>query len=132
MSLDCLSALIHPQLPTPSKPPPIQYDSPWDTYKPIRLLNRGGIVTSAATRSDPANLVTIKRLSSGFTKELAVRRHENLLTVQELYKFDDALFVVTDYTTAPLRQLLSGAGELQEACVSSVCRQESAPRPLLH
>lgn len=118
---------INPPTATPSKPPPIQYDSPWDIYKPIRLLNRGGMVTSACTHSGPAKLVTIKRLSSGFTKELAVRHHENLLTVLELYKFDGALFVVTDYTTAPLRQLLPSAGELQEACVSSVCRQESQP-----
>lgn len=118
---------VRPPTTTPSKPPPTQYDSLWDTYKPTQLVNRGGVVTSACTRSDPDKLVTIKRLSSRFFKELAVCQHENLLAVLELYKFDDELFVVTDYTTATLKQLISSQGELQEACVSSICRQESTP-----
>jgi hypothetical protein len=96
----------------PSKPPPVQYENPWDTYKSVRLLECGDTVATAYTRSDSAKMVIIKKLSSGVTKELAIRQHENLLAALELYKFDGALFVVTNYTATTLKQRISRSSEL--------------------
>lgn len=88
-----------------SKPPPTQNESPWNTYTQLRLLERGGEVTTACTRVVPVKMVAVKRHSSDYAKELATCRHENLLAVLELYKHDRAsFFVVTDYTVATLKQ----------------------------
>lgn len=47
---------------------------------------------------DSARLVTVKRIPCGLVKALVVSHHENPLSVLELYKFDSALFIITDYT----------------------------------
>ena len=39
-------------------------EDPWDTYKSLRSLDRGGIVTAAYTRKAPVQMVVIKELRS--------------------------------------------------------------------
>ncbi|PSS18514.1 hypothetical protein M430DRAFT_276051 [Amorphotheca resinae ATCC 22711] len=67
---------VNPPTATPSRPTPVQYKNPWETYKSIRLVERGGMVTVACAHLNPVKMVTIKRLSSNLNKELAVCRHE--------------------------------------------------------
>jgi hypothetical protein len=78
---------VNPLTATLSRPPPVQYENPWETYKSIRLVERGSVVTLACAHLDQANMVTVKRLSSSFIKELAACRYENLMSALELYKF---------------------------------------------
>src|ERR1700709_1224139 len=40
---------VNPPTAIPSRPPSIQYENPWDTYKSIRVVERGGVVTVART-----------------------------------------------------------------------------------
>jgi hypothetical protein len=113
---------VNPPTATPSKPPPIQHESPWNTYKSIRVVERGGMVAVSCIRSDSAKMVTVKKLSCGLVNELVASRHENLLSVLELYKFERTLFVITDYTLISLKQVIS-LHNLQEAHISSICNQ---------
>lgn len=111
---------------TPSKSPPIQHKSPWDTYKSIRVVDRGGLVTVSCMRSDSARLATVKKLPCGLVRELVVSHHENLLSVLEVYKFETALFMITDYTLCSLQQIIL-LHDLQEPRISSICYQVTTP-----
>jgi hypothetical protein len=103
--------------------PPVQVATPWNTYISLRHLERGGQVTVAHTREVPTRMVVVKELHSDSFMELRKRQHENLLAIIEVYRFQGAFFVITDYTAATLKQVIAIPLPLQELHVSATCRQ---------
>jgi len=130
---------VNPPDAIPTRPPPevrkitlqreqsshLQIKSPWDSYTPLRSLQRGGEVTAACTRTAPIKMVVIKSLSSDHFKEFRSCQHENLLAVIETYRFKGQFFVITDYTATTLQHIIAIALPLQELHVSATCRQGS-------
>jgi hypothetical protein len=122
---------------TPSRPPPTatakkeqwnetpKKEDPWSTYTSLGTLERGGNVTAAYTRDIPVKMVTVKKLSSDFVKELPKCKHENLLTVIGLYQHEGEFFVITDYTVVTLQQINATRLPLHEPHVSVTCLQGS-------
>jgi hypothetical protein len=115
---------VNPSSPTPSKPPPSRYESPWNTYISLHPLNRGGKVIAAYSKEGPVKMVAIKKLASDI-KDLASTPHKNLLAVLELYKYNGELFVITDYTVVSLMPIIACPMRLEEDNVSATCRQAS-------
>jgi hypothetical protein len=103
--------------------PVLQAKSPWDTYKFLRLLQRGGEVTAACTRIDPIKMVAIKKLSSDDFKQFRSCQHKNLLTIIEAYRFEGQIFAITDYTATSLVHIIAIPLQLEELHVSATCRQ---------
>lgn len=48
-----------------------------------------------------------KKISSQHLEELIWYRHHNILIIEDSYKFDDAIFIVTDYTTTTSKQVIA-------------------------
>ena len=71
-------------------------------------------------------MVAIKKLSSDHFKELSTCQHENLLAIIEVFRFEGTLFVITDYTTASLKQVIAVPLPLEELHISATCRQGSS------
>jgi len=103
--------------------PPVQVESPWELYKSLRHLERGGQVTVAHTRNIPVHMVIIKELVSDSFIELRKCQHENLLSIIEIYRFQNVFFVITDYTAATLKQVIAIPLPIEELHVSATCRQ---------
>ena len=103
--------------------PPVRVESPWNPYISLRHLERGGQVTVAYSRKIPVHMVVIKELLSDNFMELRKCQHENLLTTIEVYRFQGVFFVITDYTAATLKQVISIPLHLEELHVSATCRQ---------
>ncbi|KFY31031.1 hypothetical protein V493_01463 [Pseudogymnoascus sp. VKM F-4281 (FW-2241)] len=83
-------------------------EDPWDTYKSLRSLDRGGIVTAAYTRKAPVQMVVIKELRSVLcATELEWSCHHNLVAVLQLYQFEEKWLAVMEYTVATLQQVMA-------------------------
>jgi hypothetical protein len=111
--------------------PNIRSESPWNTYKSLRTLERGGEVTAACRREVPVEMVAVKKLSSDYIRELKSQhanlcQHGNLLAVMGLYSSDDTFFVITDYTAATLKQIIAIPLPLEELHISATCHQGSS------
>jgi len=52
-------------------------------------------------------MVAIKQLASYNFKKLGTSRHENLLAIIKVYRFQNSFFIITDYTAATLRQVIA-------------------------
>jgi hypothetical protein len=114
-----------------SKPPPVRDQSPWDIYRSLRPLDRGGEVI-AAYRLDPVKMVAVKKVSSDYIKGRGVSHHKNLLAILEQYRYDGELFVITDYTVTTLKTLIRVPIPFEERHVSATCKQGSpsfGPKP---
>jgi hypothetical protein len=101
----------------------IQVGSPWMSYVSLRHLERGGQVTAAYTRKVPVHMVAVKKLLSDNFMELRKFPHENLLAIMEVYRFQGAFFIITDYTAATLKQVIAIPLTLEELHISATCRQ---------
>jgi hypothetical protein len=107
------------------QPPGLHTQSPWDRYKALRPLQRGGEVTAACARTDPSKMVAIKKLSLDHFKEFRSCHHKNLLVIMDAYRFEGQIFIVTDYTASTLKYIIAIALPLEELHVSATCRQGS-------
>ncbi|KAG0645015.1 hypothetical protein D0Z07_9210 [Hyphodiscus hymeniophilus] len=94
--------------------PTVRTESPWKTFTSLRILERGGQVIAACTQKHPVKMVAIKKLSSVSVTELAKFQHKNLLSIMELYRSGGEFFVITDYTTATLKQIIAIPLPLEE------------------
>lgn len=115
------------------KRPPINHwvENPWDTYKSLRTLDRGGIVIAACTRKAPVQMVLIKELRSVLrTTELEWSCHHNLVTFLELYQFENKRLAVMEYTVATLKQVMAVL-PLEETHISAVCCQVNVAYQIL-
>ncbi|RDL36260.1 uncharacterized protein BP5553_06872 [Venustampulla echinocandica] len=122
------SVKVNPPNAVPTRPPPemkiknrrpyhpsgLHTLTPWDTYKALRPLQRGGEVTAACARTDPSRMVTIKKLSLSQFQEFRSCQHENLLVIIDGYRAEDQIFVVTDYTVSTLKYIIAIALPLEE------------------
>jgi hypothetical protein len=132
---------------TPTRPPPelkikttqrtqtpvLQAKSPWDMYKPLLPLQRGGEVTAACTRMDPIKMVVVKKLSSDDFKQFRSFQHKNLLAIIEAYRFEGQIFAITNYTATSLVHIIAIPLQLEELHVSATCRQERClPHAIIH
>jgi hypothetical protein len=70
-------------------------------------------------------MVAVKQVSSYNFEKLGTSQHENLLAIMEVYRFQGAFFIITDYTAATLRQVIAIPLQLEEIHVSATCRQGS-------
>jgi hypothetical protein len=118
---------VNPSSPAPSKPPPPRKESPWNEYTILHdPIDRGGEVVAAYKQTVPVQMVTIKKLASGFVKnELSSSYHKNLLAILELYQYDGIHYVITDYTIASLINIIAVPFPLQEHHISATCWQGS-------
>jgi hypothetical protein len=107
----------------PDQLPPVRVETPWNTYIPLYHLERGGQVTVAHTRKVPTRMIIVKELHSDSFMEFRKHQHENLLAIIEVYRFQGAFFVITDYTTATLKQVIAIPLLLEELHISATCRQ---------
>jgi hypothetical protein len=128
---------VNPPCATPTRPPPekeikttqrtqtpiIQAKSPWDKYRFLGLLQRGGKVTAAYTRTEPTKMVAIKKLSSDDFKQVRSCHHRNLLEIIEAYRFEGQIFAITNYTATSLMHIIAIPLQLEELHVSATCRQ---------
>ena len=127
---------VNPPCTTPTRPPPekeikttqrtqtpiIQAKSPWDKYRFLRLLQRGGEVAAAYTRTEPTKMVVIKKLNSDDFKQFRSCHHKNLLEIIEAYRFEGQIFAITDYTATSLVHIIAIPFQLEECHVSATCR----------
>lgn len=108
------------------KRPPLSHwvENPWDTYRQLRSLDRGGIVMAACTRKTPVEMVTIKEIRSAIDpKDLKWYSHRNLVAFLESYQFGEKQVAVTEYTVATLKQIMAAPLALEENHISAVCCQ---------
>lgn len=101
----------------------IQVGSPWISYVSLRHLERGGQVIAAYTRKVPVRMVAVKKLLSDNFMELRKCQHKNLLAIMQVYRFQGAFFIITDYTAATLKQIIAIPLPLEELHISATCRQ---------
>jgi len=127
---------VNPPDSTPTRPTPemrikttqtqtlvLQAKSPWDKYSKLHLLERGGKVTAACTRTDPTEMVAVKKLSSDDFKQFRSCQHMNLLAIFEAYRFEGQIFAITNYTATSLVHIIAIPLQLEELHVSATCRQ---------
>jgi hypothetical protein len=105
--------------------PFVKIESPWSRYTSLRSLERGGSIIAACTIQAPVQMVAVKQVSSYNFEKLGTSQHENLLAIMEVYRFQGAFFIITDYTAATLRQVIAIPLQLEEIHVSATCRQGS-------
>ena len=74
-------------------------------------------------------MLAVKQFASYNFEKLGTPRHENLLAVIQVYRFQNSFFIMTDYTAATLRQVIAIPLQIEENHVSATCRQGSL---LLH
>ena len=106
----------------------VRDESPWEKFNALREINRGGQTLAAHTKESPCKMVIVKRITSPHLmniKNLGERRHENLVALLEVYKFENVLFAVMEYTVVTLAQVIAIPLKLAENHVSCVCSQVS-------
>ena len=97
-------------------------EDPWDTYRPLRTLDRGGIVIAACTRKAPVEMVVIKELRSALRlNELEWHSHQNLVAFLESYQLEEKQLAVMEYTVVTLTQIIAIPLALEEIHISAVC-----------
>ena len=111
------------------QPPLVKIESSWIRYTSLRSLERGGSIIAACTIRAPVQMVAVKQFASYNFEKLGTPRHENLLAVIKVYRFQNSFFIITDYTAATLRQVIAIPLQIEENHVSATCRQGSL---LLH
>jgi len=67
-------------------------------------------------------MLAVKQLASYNFEKLGTPRHENLLAVIQVYRFQNSFFIITDYTAATLRQVIAIPLQIEENNVSATCR----------
>lgn len=102
-------------------------ESPWSSYIALRNLKRGGEVIAACSQEAPVRMVAIKKLSSEHLRDLADCQHQNILKIEQTFRFEGLLYIVTDDTTTTLKQVIAIPLSLEELHVSAVCRQVINP-----
>lgn len=101
------------------KPPPIRVEGPWNTYTALHSLEHGSGVTVACTRTVHVEMVAVKKL---FHK-LSTLQRENILAIIGASRSKDCLHIITDFTTATLKQVIAAPLPLEKLHVSATCRQ---------
>jgi hypothetical protein len=128
---------INPPNSTPTRPVPemkikttqrpqtpgLPVESPWDKYKSLHPLQRGGKVTAACTRTVPIEMVAVKKISSDDYNLFRGRKLKNLLEIIEAYPFEGQIFAITNYTVTSLVHIIAIPLQLEELHVSATCRQ---------
>jgi hypothetical protein len=84
-------------------------------------LQRGGEVTAACTRTDPIEMVTIKKLSSDDFKQFRSCQHKYLFVIIEAYRFKNQIFAITNYIVTFLIYIITIPLQLEELYVSATC-----------
>ena len=90
---------------------PIIDDSPWSFYKKIYGLRLGedDIVTVAERKGISCDVVAIRRFSgAGTDKQIEMVRliqHKNFITAHEIYKFDEAYYVIFEHMPLSLQEV---------------------------
>lgn len=106
----------------------VRDENPWERYNVLREINRGGQAQAAHTKGSPCRMVIVKRITSPHLmniKHLGERRHDNLVALLEVYKFENMLLAVMEYTVVTLAQVIAIPLKLLENHVSCVCSQVS-------
>jgi hypothetical protein len=112
-----IKTIQRPQTPGP------QVKSPWDKYKSLHPLQRGGKVMAACTLEDPIKMVAIKKISSNDYNLFRSCKQKNLLEIIEAYRFEGQIFAVTNYTVTSLVHIIAIPLQLEEIHVSATCQQ---------
>jgi len=68
-------------------------------------------------------MIVVKELYSDSFIELRKRQYKNLLIIIEVYRFQGAFFIITDYTAITLKQVIAIPLLLQKLYVSATYRQ---------
>jgi hypothetical protein len=74
-------------------------------YVSLSTLEQGRKVIAACTQDIPVKIVTVKKLSSDFIKELPKYKHKSLLILIGLYQREGEFFVIIDYIAVTLQQI---------------------------
>ncbi|KAH7309370.1 hypothetical protein BKA65DRAFT_543563 [Rhexocercosporidium sp. MPI-PUGE-AT-0058] len=95
------------------QPPLVKIESPWNRYTSLRSLERGVLIIAACMIRAPVQMVAVKQLAAYNFEKLGISRHENLLAVIEVYRFQNS-FIITDYTATTLRQVIAIPLQIEE------------------
>ena len=102
----------------------IHHQSPWDTYRLVREIGRGGKTKAAGTRRIPIIMVTVKDVNLALPSSTVLGyRHQNLVEVIELYKFEEKTFLISEYAQVSLKRVIAIPLDLEEVHVSTICSQ---------
>jgi hypothetical protein len=92
----------------------------------VREIGRGGKTTVANTRCLPTRMVIVKDVVLiAPSSNLLSYRHQNLIEVIELYKFQGQTFLISEYLQVSLKRIIAVPLDLEEVHVSTICSQVS-------
>ena len=102
----------------------IHHQNPWDTYRLVREIGRGGKTKAASTRDVPTRMVTVKDVDLALSSSTVFSyRHQNLVEVIALYKFQGKTLVISEYAQVSLKRVIAIPLDLEEIHVSTICNQ---------
>lgn len=108
----------------------IHHQNPWDIYRLVREIGRGGKTKAANTRCIPTRMVTVKDVNVTLPSSTVLGyRHQNLVEVMGLYKFQGKTVLISEYAQVTLKRVIAIPLDLEEVHVSTICGQVMVTYP---
>jgi hypothetical protein len=117
--------------PTTHEPPTMLDGFPWEKYESDNYeRDLAGWVTVAVRRADPCELVAVKELPRKHAADLLpiwdTLWHENVVTVLDLFRTDEAFYVVLEHTAISLHQIVRSPRYPNETQLAAILGQVRA------
>jgi hypothetical protein len=101
--------------------------SPWDSYEKKYDLKLDSFVTVASRKADSNELVTIKTFGRRDAKDklhkLRHLRHDRLVTLLDIFAFDDSVHVVMEHMPVSLAQVVASPAYPNERQLAAILGQ---------
>ena len=114
---------LSPDLPSRRPSLDVHHQSPWDTYRLVRGIGRSGRTKAASTKRIPTKMVVVKDIKGNSFSSTQAYRHQNLVDIVGVYKFQEQTFLVSEYAQVSLKQVIAVPLDLEEICISTICGQ---------
>ncbi|KAF2458844.1 kinase-like domain-containing protein [Lineolata rhizophorae] len=99
--------------------------SPWSFYKKVYRIELGGSVAVAHKKPNTKEQFTIKSVSASGDQIRLMHRlyHKNLLSLYEVFYFDDAFYTVSEHMAISLTHVIGCPEPLTEGQLASITKQ---------
>jgi hypothetical protein len=96
----------------------------------VREIGRGGKTKAASTRRIPIKMVTVKEVNLALPSSTVLSyRHQNLVEIIELYKFEGKTLLISEYAQVSLKRVIAIPLDLKEVHISTICSQARLTYP---
>lgn len=120
-------ASTEPQTQRFQLPLTVKDESPWTTYVRDYQVELGGLVSVAERKAPGFGLVIVKRLSTANTdgkiSMLRLISRSSFIHCIEIFRFEDVLYVVSEYMTMSLLQIVAAPQYPRESHVAAIIGQ---------